>query len=247
MESPAAAGRRQQRGQERLEQLRGRRAQSAPRRLAAGREEDRRLLQRAGQGLCAGAEAAAAGGRPPRPQPPEEAQEAGGAGARAGPARPSSGRRQPAPCKEPLRRCASLGPAVGGHGGGHVQSNRRLIRNALERCCLQGDHNREQREQILRTFDDELHSYERFVVLFRSVHTGRHDLRALYGHRDGAWVRVLQLLPSPLQLEERMVVQFLRFDSGSKEFREMPALQEFGVADAVFLQPQHLQKLRAAT
>lgn len=126
-----------------------------------------------------------------------------------------------------------------------VQSNRKLIRNALEKYCLKGDANREQREQVLQTFDDQLKGVERFIILFRSIHTGRHDLRALYGLQDGAWVRLLQALASPPSLEEKMVALCLRYDSGGKEFKEVPALQEvLNVADAVFLHPQYLQKSR---
>jgi len=152
------------------------------------------------------------------------------------------------------RRSSSAGPAgpaerrrrpSSSGGGSGVQSNRKLVRNALERYCLKGDANRGQREQILQAFDTELRGYERFIILFRSIHTGRHDLRALYAYRDGAWVRVVQALPSPPLLEERMVAQCLRYDSGGKEFKEVPALQELlNVADAVFLHPQHLQRSR---
>jgi hypothetical protein len=123
-----------------------------------------------------------------------------------------------------------------------------VIRNAIEKFCLKGDANREQREHILRVFDGELESCQRFVILFRSVHTGRHDLRALYAYQDGKWSRVFQVLASPPHVEERMISQFLRFDTGSKEFREVPGLQELlNVADAVFLQPQYLQKSRVVT
>lgn len=129
-----------------------------------------------------------------------------------------------------------------------MQSNRKLIRNALERYCLKGDANREQRENILRIFDQELAECQRFVIAFRSVHTGRHDLRALYAYQERGWVRVFQSLPSPPQLEERMVAQFLRYDTGNREFREVPGLQEMlNVADAVFMQPQYLQKSRVVT
>lgn len=112
---------------------------------------------------------------------------------------------------------------------------------------MKGDANREQRESILRSFDEELSSYQRFVILFRSIHTGRHDLRALYGFHEQAWIKVLEVLPSPPHLDESMVAQSLRYDSGGKEFREIPALQEsLNVADAVFMHPQHLRKSRLA-
>eukprot|EP00928_Gymnodinium_smaydae_P072890 TRINITY_DN56174_c0_g1_i1.p1 TRINITY_DN56174_c0_g1~~TRINITY_DN56174_c0_g1_i1.p1 ORF type:complete len:794 (+),score=111.50 TRINITY_DN56174_c0_g1_i1:111-2492(+) len=126
-----------------------------------------------------------------------------------------------------------------------VQSNRKLVRNALERNCLKGDAIREQRERILRCFDEELQGYERFVILFRSIHTGRHDLRALYALKERSWQRVLQELPSPPILDERMVAQCLRYDSGGKEFKEIPTQSEvLNVADAIFLHPQYLQKTR---
>jgi len=125
-----------------------------------------------------------------------------------------------------------------------MHSNRKLVRNALEHC-LKGDANREQREQVLKSFDEELLEYERFIILFRSIHTGRHDFRALYGCSEGSWTRLVQLLPSPTSLEQRMVTQCLRYDSGGKEFKEVPASQEtLSVADAVFLYPQYLQKSR---
>ena len=139
------------------------------------------------------------------------------------------------------RRSCSLGRKPGALG---MHSNRKLVRNALEHC-LKGDANREQREQVLKSFDEELLEYERFIILFRSIHTGRHDLRALYGCSEGSWTRLVQLLPSPTSLEQRMVTQCLRYDSGGKEFKEVPASQEtLSVADAVFLYPQYLQKSR---
>merc|ERR1711974_109602 len=108
-----------------------------------------------------------------------------------------------------------------------------------------GDANRAQREQILAAFDTALSGYERIVILFRSLHTGRHDLRALYGYQDGSWQRLVQAQPSPPFLEERMVAQCLRYDSGSKEFKDIPAVQEpLSVADAVFVHPSHLQRAR---
>lgn len=123
--------------------------------------------------------------------------------------------------------------------------NRRLVRNAVERCCLKGDPNREQREQILQALEGL--EGQRLAILFRSIHTGRHDLRALYGYQDGNWVRVLQLLPSPPLLEERMVAQYFRYDSGGKEFKEVVGAQTIvNVADAVFVQPQYLPRTARA-
>lgn len=153
---------------------------------------------------------------------------------------PSAGRRQSLLKAEAQRRSLSIGRrSVSG-----MQSNRKLVRNALEHC-LKGDANREQREQVLKSFDDDLEKFDRFIILFRSIHTGRHDLRALYGFSEGSWTRVLQLLPSPVSLQERMVTQCLRYDSGGKEFKEVPASQEtLSVADAVFFYPQYLQKPR---
>ncbi|CAE8607481.1 unnamed protein product, partial [Polarella glacialis] len=159
---------------------------------------------------------------------------------------PSVGRPRPASAAQAgdaSRRSVSAGSA--GRKAIGIQSNRKLVRNALEKYCLKGDANREQREQVMRSFDEELQRYERFIILFRSIHTGRHDLRALYGHLEGTVSRVLQVLPSPPHLEERMVAQCLRYDSGGKEFKEIPGVQEpLSVADAVFLHPQYLQKSR---
>ncbi|CAJ1348485.1 unnamed protein product [Effrenium voratum] len=167
--------------------------------------------------------------RPPRPAGAAPDEALPGLGPK--PRRPSAAR------KETPRRSLSLGR--------RMQSNRKLVRNALEKTCLKGDANREQREQVLRSFDEDLEKCERFIILFRSIHTGRHDLRALYGFFEGAWSRVLQVLPSPASLEQRMVAQCLRYDSGGKEFKEVPASQEtLSVADAVFLHPQYLQKSR---
>ncbi|CAL1139492.1 unnamed protein product [Cladocopium goreaui] len=120
---------------------------------------------------------------------------------------------------EPRRSSSLMGRRPGSVG---MQSNRKLVRNALEHC-LKGDANREQREQVLKSFDEELVEYERFILLFRSIHTGRHDLRALYGFSEGTWTRLLQLLPSPASLEERMVTQCLRYDSGGKDCALDPA------------------------
>eukprot|EP00439_Symbiodinium_sp_Y106_P032598 s4558_g3.t3 len=148
---------------------------------------------------------------------------------------PSLGRRPSLPKADSARRSSSAGRS----------GNRKLVRNALEKYCLKGDANREQRELVLKSFDEDLERFDRFIILFRSIHTGRHDLRALYGFSEGSWSRVLQILPSPASLEERMVVQCLRYDSGGKEFKEVPASQEpLSVADAVFLHPQFLQRSR---
>lgn len=151
---------------------------------------------------------------------------------------PSASRNGEQPCN---RRSASEGPVASKRASAGVQSNRKLVRNALEKYCLKGDANRSQREQVLQSFDLE-RGYERFLILFRSLHTGRHDLRALYGYQDGSWVRTLQTLPSPAVVEARMVAQCLRYDSGGKEFKEVPGLQELNVADAVFLHPQYLAR-----
>lgn len=145
----------------------------------------------------------------------------------------------------PRRSCSAEPAARRQSTGSGVQSNRKLVRNALERYCLKGDANKAQRDQILQAFDTELQSYERFIILFRSLHTGRHDLRALYAYQEGMWVRVVQALPSPPVMEERMVAQCLRYDSGGKQFKEVPAVTELlNVADAVFLHPQFLQRSR---
>eukprot|EP00434_Breviolum_minutum_P028842 symbB.v1.2.025509.t1/scaffold2452.1/size150514/10 len=71
------------------------------------------------------------------------------------------------------RRSCSLGRKPGALG---MHSNRKLVRNALEHC-LKGDANREQREQVLKSFDEELLEYERFIILFRSIHTGQEHSR----------------------------------------------------------------------
>ena len=104
------------------------------------------------------------------------------------------------------------------------QSNKKLVRNALEHCfkarpstcCSHSSLCRATptNSSALKCFDDMEH--ERFIILFRSIHTGRHDLRALYGFVEGSWQRVYQLLPSPVSLHERMVTQCLRYDSGGK-------------------------------
>lgn len=156
----------------------------------------------------------------------------------------------------PSRRSSSASPATGrssnvtrqstGQTATGVHSNRKLIRNALEKYCLKGDANREQREQILQSFDVELKNFERFVILFRSTYTGRHDFRALYAYEDGKWMRVLHTLQSPHLLSDRMVAQVLRFNSGSKEFKEVHNVQEIvNVADAVFIKPEYLPRARA--
>lgn len=172
-----------------------------------------------------------------------------------------------APGSQPPSRCGSRGPEAGRRSSSAprrevrsasrtrsaVQSNRKLIRNALERHCLKGEANREQRQQLLEPFDTELADYDRFVILFRSLHTGRHDFRALYGYRPadrgggGTWVRVLQTHPSPPLLEEGMVALSLRYNCGSKEFKEVPKVQELvNVVDAVFVKPEYLPRPRAA-
>lgn len=157
----------------------------------------------------------------------------------------SSQGRRPS-CDPSSARSSSAGP--GGSSRRGVQSNRKLIRSYLEKHCLKGDVNREQRENILQVFDQELAECQRFIIVFRSIHTGRHDLRSLYAYKENGWVRVFQILPSPPQLEERMVGQFLRYDSGNKEFREIPSLQEMlNAADAVFMKPQYLQKSRVVS
>lgn len=108
---------------------------------------------------------------------------------------------------------------------------------------MKGDPDRAMREKVLSSIDGELLHDGRLVILFRNLLTGRHDLRALYASRDGRWMRVLQLLPSPAALEDTMIAKCLRYDSGSKEFKAMAALQ-LDVADGVFLQPAYLPKTR---
>eukprot|EP00930_Biecheleria_cincta_P069881 TRINITY_DN5755_c0_g1_i2.p1 TRINITY_DN5755_c0_g1~~TRINITY_DN5755_c0_g1_i2.p1 ORF type:complete len:760 (+),score=144.91 TRINITY_DN5755_c0_g1_i2:67-2346(+) len=185
--------------------------------------------------------------RVPRVTVAEASEGAASASDRGPGSRPPSGASsRPASTGPSSRRSSSVG--TGKRSSFGVQSNRKLVRNALEKYCLKGDANNEQREQVLRAVDEELAAYERLIILFRSIHTGRHDVRALYGYSDGSWRRVLQILPSPVVLEDKMVAQCLRYQSGGKEFKEVPALREsLSVGDAVFLHPQYLPKSRMVT
>ncbi|CAD7963002.1 unnamed protein product [Amoebophrya sp. A25] len=123
------------------------------------------------------------------------------------------------------------------------KSNRKLIRNAIL-LLLQGEASRSLRETILQQIDSVLQD-ERFVILFRGMHKGRRDFRALYALRGGKWMRVAHLFLCPQVMNSAMVEHFYRFDSGTRTFKEIEGASEIsGAVDAVFLKPEFLPKAK---
>jgi hypothetical protein len=89
---------------------------------------------------------------------------------------------------------------------------------------------------VLQKIDEEYPLVESFVVVFRST-TGRQDFRALYAFIDGQFERIYTVSPTaPVALEPGMVAKSFRYDSGGREFREIPlSFDLHGVTDAVLL------------
>ncbi|CAD7945402.1 unnamed protein product [Amoebophrya sp. A120] len=123
------------------------------------------------------------------------------------------------------------------------KSNRKLTRNAVL-LLLQGEASRSLRETVLAQIDGVLQD-ERFVIVFRGMHKGRRDFRALYALREGRWVRVAHLFQCPACISDEMVERYYRFDTGGRTFKEIEGASEIsGAVDAVFLKPEFLPKAR---
>jgi len=122
------------------------------------------------------------------------------------------------------------------------RSNRKVIKLALNNL-LQGEASRSIRESLLATLETEdFRNEERFVILFRGSHTGRHDFRALYCFRDNKWQRIIYLLPSPTVIEDGMALSYFRFDSAAREFKQLENVTQISsVVDALFLKAQYLK------
>eukprot|EP00916_Digyalum_oweni_P011068 GHVL01018400.1.p1 GENE.GHVL01018400.1~~GHVL01018400.1.p1 ORF type:complete len:1023 (+),score=180.12 GHVL01018400.1:56-3124(+) len=120
-------------------------------------------------------------------------------------------------------------------------SNRKVVRNALQYVCLAGMANQGIRDDVLLKMESDLSSFDSFVIVFKGV-LGRQDFRALYAYKDGQYIKTLSLYNSPPVLQDKMVDVFFRYDTGAREFKELPLVRRLGTADAVSLCSQYLLK-----
>ena len=114
-------------------------------------------------------------------------------------------------------------------------SNRKLIKNAILQVCLAGEAYKLQREEVIKVIDENAEVCN-FVIVFRGE-LGRQDLKALYEF-DAATEEVRKLYGPgiwPDVIDASHVHSYYRYDSGSKEFRQLQC-RTFSIAtDAVVL------------
>eukprot|EP00826_Nyctotherus_ovalis_P007455 TRINITY_DN1186_c0_g1_i23.p1 TRINITY_DN1186_c0_g1~~TRINITY_DN1186_c0_g1_i23.p1 ORF type:complete len:172 (+),score=47.41 TRINITY_DN1186_c0_g1_i23:165-680(+) len=118
-------------------------------------------------------------------------------------------------------------------------NNHQLIKNAIEKVCLPGEVNRKQREEALT----ELHKLPKknLIVLFKDAVGTRQDFKALYSLNEEEETAELVYGPKDAYavLDNTMVKGFYRYNSGAREFRNMPGNKSLSIAvDAVSLKPQ---------
>ena len=123
-------------------------------------------------------------------------------------------------------------------------NNRQLIKNAIVNVCLAGEPNKKKREEALHALNS-VSMDKNVVVLFKDITGARHDFRALYSYKEDTNLVEYVYGPkdSPPTLEQGMVNEFYRYDSGAKEFRHIPGNKNFSIAvDAVSLKPLMAKK-----
>lgn len=117
-------------------------------------------------------------------------------------------------------------------------SNKKILKNAIM-VCLAGESNKAEREQVLKVLEETDYTY--YIIMFRG-NLGRQDFRALYCHEGnssqiGGQVFKIHGPPNiPDVLEDKMIDKFFRYESGAKQFKEIPGIKSFTLTtDAVNL------------
>ncbi|EAR87059.1 microtubule-binding calmodulin-regulated spectrin-associated protein (macronuclear) [Tetrahymena thermophila SB210] len=113
-------------------------------------------------------------------------------------------------------------------------SNKQLISQAITKVCLAGPTNSKEREIALKKIKDS--QQEHFIVLFKGIN-GRQDFKALYSmdSNTNEVKKIFGLNTAPTQIDLASVQAFYRYDSGSKEFKEILVKAFSNQVDAVLL------------
>ncbi|KAL4497109.1 hypothetical protein ABPG72_019429 [Tetrahymena utriculariae] len=113
-------------------------------------------------------------------------------------------------------------------------SNKQLISQAITKVCLAGPTNSKERETALKKIKDS--QQEHFIVLFKGIN-GRQDFKALYSmdSNTSEVKKIFGLNTAPTQIDLASVQAFYRYDSGSKEFKEILVKAFSNQVDAVLL------------
>jgi len=122
--------------------------------------------------------------------------------------------------------------------------NHQLIKNAIANVCLAGEPNKKRRTEALEALAT-IDNAKNAVVLFKDVAGMRQDFKALYSYseEEGILRLVYGAKDSPVVIDQSMVNDFYRYDSGAKEFRHIPGNKSFSIAvDAVSLRPLLVKK-----
>jgi len=100
-------------------------------------------------------------------------------------------------------------------------SNKQLVKNALNNVCLAGEVNRKEREEVLAKMD-EVKDRNNFIIVFKET-SGRQDFKALYYYDSAANLatKIYSNGSSPSVLDESMIANYYRYDSGSREFKNI--------------------------
>jgi len=100
-------------------------------------------------------------------------------------------------------------------------SNKQLVKNALNNVCLAGEVNRKEREEVLARMD-EVKDRNNFIIVFKET-SGRQDFKALYYFDSAANIatKIYSNGASPSVLDESLIANYYRYDSGSREFKNI--------------------------
>jgi len=123
-------------------------------------------------------------------------------------------------------------------------NNHQLIKNAIVNVCLAGDPNKKRRQEVLEALNT-VPPDKNVIVLFKDVMGARQDFKALYVYNEEAEKAEFIYGPKECQpvLDQPMINDFYRYDSGAKEFKHIPGNKNFSLAiDAVSLKPLAAKK-----
>jgi len=124
-------------------------------------------------------------------------------------------------------------------------NNHKLVKNAISKVCLAGELNKKKREEAFEIMG-KVPKNINVIVLFKDTMETRQDFKALYTYDEDEKIvdRIYGLKDSPAVLDESMIQNFYRYDSGAREFKRLAENKSFSIAvDAVSLKPE-MQKKR---
>eukprot|EP00826_Nyctotherus_ovalis_P066492 TRINITY_DN982_c0_g2_i4.p1 TRINITY_DN982_c0_g2~~TRINITY_DN982_c0_g2_i4.p1 ORF type:complete len:712 (-),score=194.84 TRINITY_DN982_c0_g2_i4:75-2210(-) len=122
--------------------------------------------------------------------------------------------------------------------------NHQLMKNAIATLCLAGEPNKKRRTEALDALST-IDNTKNAIVLFKEAAGTRQDFKALYSYteEEGMLRLVYGGKDVPTVIEQEMVYDFYKYDSGAKEFRRIAGNKSFSIAvDAVSLRPSLTKK-----